>query len=69
MKKPRARDLGIPFNGTPGPLNAITDLAGLEVQAKMLNPRPVQPGEKLAFHLMLDKTHVFDAASGVALRG
>ena len=24
--KPRARDLGIPFEGTPGPLNAITDV-------------------------------------------
>jgi D-aminopeptidase len=29
--KPRARDLGVPFNGTPGPLNAITDVAGVEV--------------------------------------
>ena len=29
--KPRARDLGIPFEGTPGPLNAITDVAGVEV--------------------------------------
>jgi len=29
--EPRARDLGIPFDGTPGPLNAITDLAGVEV--------------------------------------
>ncbi len=29
--KPRARDLGIPFDGTPGPLNAITDVAGVEV--------------------------------------
>src|SRR5438477_10468241 len=28
---PRARDLGIPFDGTPGPLNAITDLKGVEV--------------------------------------
>lgn len=28
---PRARDLGIPFNGTPGPLNAITDVAGVRV--------------------------------------
>ena len=28
---PRARDLGIPFPGTPGPLNAITDVAGVEV--------------------------------------
>jgi L-aminopeptidase/D-esterase-like protein len=27
----RARDLGIPFEGTPGPLNAITDVAGIEV--------------------------------------
>jgi D-aminopeptidase len=29
--KPRARDLGIPFDGTPGPLNAITDVAGVMV--------------------------------------
>jgi len=29
--KPRARDLGIPFDGTPGPLNAITDVRGVEV--------------------------------------
>ena len=29
--KPRARDLGIPFDGTPGRFNAITDVAGVEV--------------------------------------
>ena len=29
--KRRARDLGIPFDGTPGALNAITDVAGVEV--------------------------------------
>ena len=29
--KPRARDLGVPFDGTPGPLNAITDVAGVTV--------------------------------------
>jgi len=29
--KPRARDLGVPFEGTPGPLNAITDVKGVEV--------------------------------------
>ena len=29
--KPRARLLGIPFEGTPGPLNAVTDVAGVEV--------------------------------------
>lgn len=28
---PRARDLGIPFEGDPGPLNAITDVRGVEV--------------------------------------
>src|ERR1700729_2234567 len=28
---PRARDLGVPFEGTPGPLNAITDVKGVEV--------------------------------------
>jgi D-aminopeptidase len=27
----RARDLGIPFDGEPGPLNAITDVAGVTV--------------------------------------
>src|SRR5215469_7257296 len=30
-KTVRARDLGIPFDGTPGKLNAITDVAGIEV--------------------------------------
>ncbi|MEI6642167.1 MAG: P1 family peptidase [Novosphingobium sp.] len=33
---PRARDLGVPFDGTPGPLNAITDVAGVEVGMKTL---------------------------------
>lgn len=30
-RKPRARDLGVPFDGVPGPLNAITDITGVEV--------------------------------------
>jgi L-aminopeptidase/D-esterase-like protein len=30
-RKPRARDLGVPFDGVPGPLNAITDVSGVEV--------------------------------------
>jgi len=30
-EKPRARDLGIPFDGTTGELNAITDVNGVEV--------------------------------------
>lgn len=33
---PRARNLGVPFDGTPGPLNAITDVAGVEVGYKTL---------------------------------
>ena len=31
QSKPRARDLGVPFVGTPGPDNAITDVAGVRV--------------------------------------
>ena len=31
QSRPRARDLGVPFDGTPGPLNAITDVAGVTV--------------------------------------
>ena len=30
-QKPRARDIGIPFDGTPGKYNAITDVKGIEV--------------------------------------
>lgn len=31
QRAPRARDLGVPLPGTPGALNAITDVAGVEV--------------------------------------
>jgi hypothetical protein len=31
QSKPRARDLGVPFDGKPGPFNAITDVKGVEV--------------------------------------
>jgi L-aminopeptidase/D-esterase-like protein len=43
---PRARDLGIPFDGTPGPHNAITDLTGVEVGYTTLvaGEGPLQPG-------------------------
>src|SRR5688572_5464375 len=30
-QKPRARDLNLPIGGTPGPMDAITDVAGVEV--------------------------------------
>ena len=36
MKKPRARDLKIPFEGVPGQFNAITDVPGVEVGHKTL---------------------------------
>ena len=34
--QPRARALGIPFDGTPGPLDAITDVEGVEVGHRTL---------------------------------
>ncbi len=34
--EPRARDLGVPFEGTTGPLNAITDVQGVEVGYRTL---------------------------------
>lgn len=47
MLKPRARDLGIPFDGTPGPMNAITDIPGVEVGLTTLieGSGVVQPGK------------------------
>jgi D-aminopeptidase len=51
--KPRARDLGVPFDGGPGPLNAITDVKGVEVghttlisgdAASKTDARPVRTG-------------------------
>ncbi len=35
--EPRARDLGVPFDGSPGVNNAITDVPGVEVGFKTLN--------------------------------
>jgi D-aminopeptidase len=34
--QPRARELGVPFEGTPGPLNAITDVKGVQVGYRTL---------------------------------
>ena len=44
--KPRARDLGIPFDGTPGPWNAITDVQGVEVGHVTLNRDEPATGER-----------------------
>jgi D-aminopeptidase len=43
--KPRARSLGIPFGGTPGPWNAITDVPGVEVgYATLIEGESVRTG-------------------------
>jgi D-aminopeptidase len=42
--KPRARDLGLPFKGSPGRYNAITDVPGVQVGFTTLN----QPRDELA---------------------
>ncbi|WP_417271370.1 ABC transporter ATP-binding protein [Celeribacter sp.] len=47
----------------------FAEIAGKEVQAKMLNPRPVSLGERMMFQITLDKCHLFDAETGVALKG
>jgi D-aminopeptidase len=39
MSKPRGRELGLPFPGTTGPNNAITDVPGVEVGFTTLNGR------------------------------
>ncbi|MBL9055318.1 MAG: sn-glycerol-3-phosphate ABC transporter ATP-binding protein UgpC [Rhodobacteraceae bacterium] len=44
-------------------------LSGTEMQAKMLNPRPVSAGERMRFGIALDKCHLFDAETGNSLRG
>lgn len=57
---PRARDLGIPFDGEPGPLNAITDVAGVEVGQVSLVRERINTGVTAIFPLGRD------AVAGVA---
>lgn len=56
--RPRARDLGIPLAGTPGPVDAITDIAGVQVghvtlisgNGKLVRGRgPVRTGVTVVF--------------------
>ena len=44
--RPRARDLGIPFEGTPGRGNAITDVPGVEVGQLTVRPPATVPPER-----------------------
>ncbi len=34
--RPRARDIGLPFDGTPGMQHAITDIAGITVRQRSI---------------------------------
>ncbi len=45
-ENPRARDLGVPLEGTPGRFNAITDVAGVEVghTTLIIGEGPLQAG-------------------------
>jgi multiple sugar transport system ATP-binding protein len=45
-----------------------TQLAGQEIQGKMLDPRDVAVGEILNFRVALDKVHLFDAQTGRSVR-
>lgn len=73
----RARDLGVPFAGEPGPLNAITDVGGVEVGHVTLirgEPGPVVEGEgpvRTGVTAILPRGHLFDPvfAATYALNG
>jgi multiple sugar transport system ATP-binding protein len=41
---------------------------GKEWVSRMLNPRPLKPGERIAMSLDLSQAHLFDAATGKTLR-
>ncbi|PHS07264.1 MAG: sugar ABC transporter ATP-binding protein [Blastopirellula sp.] len=46
----------------------LTKIGGVEIQAKMHNPRPVKEGEVLTCELSIEKSHLFDAATGRTLK-
>jgi L-aminopeptidase/D-esterase-like protein len=69
--RPRARELGVPFDGTPGPLNAITDVAGVTVGHETLirgdgalavGKGPVRTGVTAIFPRGKDADHAVPAA-------
>jgi hypothetical protein len=54
--RPRARDLGVPLEGTPGPLNAIVDVAGVEVGHRtLISGTSVRTGVTAVWPLPHDK--------------
>ena len=62
----RARDLGVPFSGTPGPLNAITDVKGLEVgQVTLVEGKGALEVGKRLFYLVGKIQHPRFLAAGL----
>jgi D-aminopeptidase len=57
--KPRARDLGLPLPGQPGPNNAITDVAGVEVGFSTIKSLAMRPGD----------TQIYTGVTAVLPRG
>src|SRR4051794_13476043 len=55
--KPRSRDIGVPFDGTPGRFNASTDVAGVEVGHTTLiaGTGPVVPPVRTGVTAMLPR--------------
>jgi D-aminopeptidase len=49
VSRPRARDLGLPLPGTPGPNNAITDVAGVEVGFATIKSPAAKPGDRQVY--------------------
>jgi len=46
----------------------FADLAGGEIVSRMLNPRPLLPGETVRMSFDLSRAHLFDADTGRTLR-
>ncbi len=76
--KPRGRALGLPFEGMPGPLNAITDVAGVHVGTVTLisgdgalvrGQGPVRTGVTAILPRGKSKAHIPCAAGSYALNG
>lgn len=67
-RKPRARELGLPFPGTPGPLNAITDVAGVQVGfATLTDPARKMRTGVTAVRPRPDSGHPLPVLAGVAV--
>ncbi len=77
-KKRRARDFGLPLPGKPGPFNAITDVAGVEVGTVTLisgegplvvGQGPIRTGVTAILPRGRAKTHIPCAAGYYSLNG